>query len=175
MAHSEAKRRQRAWVLTGIAVGMLGFAFLNIPLFRVFCSHIGLSTPTNQKVAIEPVSPQSRKVDVSFTGIAAAGLMVTLQPQDPLETVHVGARAENHYTFTNLTGHPIRFRAIHDIYPGDAAEHIAMIQCFCFTDQTLQPHETKTLPVIYQINSGLSSEVSRASIIYTLEPLAPAQ
>ncbi|HXR97921.1 MAG TPA: cytochrome c oxidase assembly protein [Terriglobales bacterium] len=165
-------RSRRGLILALIALGMLGFAFINVPLFRVFCAHYGLFVPADQKLAAStgPVDA-TRNINVMFSGIAAKGLSVTLQPSDSLQEVHLDQRRENKFTFTNNSDQPQRFRAIHDIYPADAATHLALIQCFCFSDQTLQPHETKTLPVIYQLNQGLEPEVARVSLMYTLEPL----
>lgn len=175
MSEVQKRIKRRGWILTGMAFGMLAFAFINIPLFRVYCSDLGLSVPADQKVVSSNAAPDpGRRVDISFTGVAAAGLFVTLNPKDPLQTVAIGQRTENQYTFVNKTDKTVRFRAIHDIYPGAAAEHMALIQCFCFSDHTLAPHETLTLPVIYRITPGLSQDVQRASVIYTLEPLAPA-
>lgn len=170
------ERRKRRGLLLGLLVaGMLGFAFLNVPLFRVFCAHFGLYVPADEQLAATtgPVD-MHHTINVVFTGISAKGLPVTLQPNASLQTVHVDQRSQNTFTFTNNSDQTVRFRAIHDIFPADAATHMALIQCFCFNDQTMGPHETKTLPVIYQMNQGLNPLVERVSLMYTLEPLAPA-
>jgi len=169
------RRKRRGLKLALLGVGMLGFAFLNVPLFRVFCAHFGLYVPADQKLAAStgPVDT-SRNINVVFTGITATGLPVTLTPADSLQTVHLDQRSQNKFTFTNNSDQTVRFRAIHDIFPASAATHLALIQCFCFADQTMAPHTTKTLPVIYQMNQGLDPLVARVSVMYTLEPLAPA-
>src|SRR6185437_5390992 len=107
-------------------------------------------------------------------GLAAKGLDVTLQPDASLQSVHLDQKSQNVFTFTNNSDQTVHFRAIHDIFPADAATHMALIQCFCFSDQTMKPHETKSLPVIYQMNDGLNPLIERVSVMYTLEPLAPA-
>jgi cytochrome c oxidase assembly protein subunit 11 len=167
------RRKRHGWKLVLIALGMVAFAFINVPLFRVFCAHYGLYVPPDEKLAAStgPVNLH-RDVNVSFSAITPPGLAVTLQPADMLQSVHLDQRSQNNFTFTNTSDHTVRFRAIHDIYPADAATHLALIQCFCFSDQTMKPHETKTLPVIYQINQGLDPRVKRVSVMYTLEPLA---
>lgn len=169
------KRRRRGLKLGILGVAMLGFAFLNVPLFRVFCAHLGLYVPPDQKLAATQSAVDGhRNINIMFTGLSAKGLNVTLTPSDSMQTVHLQQRSEDKFTFTNNTDHAVRFRAIHDIYPADAATHMALIQCFCFSDQTMAAHETKTLPVIYQMNAGLNPLVARVSVMYTLEPLAPA-
>jgi cytochrome c oxidase assembly protein subunit 11 len=169
------RRRRWGWKLALIVAGMVGFAFINVPLFRVFCTHLGIYVPQDEKLAasVGPVDA-SRDIHVSFSGVIATGLHVGFQPDQPLQTAHIGQRMENKFTFTNDSNQTVRFRAIHDIFPAQAATHLALIQCFCFSDQTMAPHTSKTLPVIYQLNTGLDPLVARVSLMYTLEPLAPA-
>jgi cytochrome c oxidase assembly protein subunit 11 len=168
------RRRRWGWKLALIVAGMVGFAFINVPLFRVFCTHFGIYVPADQKLAASTApADTSRSINISFSGVIADGLHVGFQPDQSLQTVHIGERFENKFTFTNNSNQTVHFRAIHDIYPYQAATHLALIQCFCFSDQTMAPHTTKTLPVIYQINTGLDPLVARVSLMYTLEPLAP--
>ncbi|MGH9414591.1 MAG: cytochrome c oxidase assembly protein [Terriglobales bacterium] len=161
------------WRLSIIAVAMVGFAFLQVPLFRVFCTHLGIYVPQDEKVAASTGPATGRQVTVSFSGVQADGMDIVFHPQNTMQTVHIGQRAENHFVFVNNTNHTVYFRAIHDIYPYQAATHLALIQCFCFTNQVMKPHTKKSLPVIYQVNRGLDSLVKRVSIMYTLESIAP--
>lgn len=169
------RRRRWGWKLALIVLGMVAFAFINVPLFRVFCTHLGIYVPADQKLSAStgPVDT-SRNINISFSGVIAEGLHVQFQPDQSLQTTHIGQRMENKFTFTNDSNQTVRFRAIHDIFPAQAATHLALIQCFCFSDQTMAPHTSKTLPVIYQINTGLDPLVARVSLMYTLEPLAPS-
>ncbi|MGH9487512.1 MAG: cytochrome c oxidase assembly protein [Terriglobales bacterium] len=154
---------------------MVGFAFLQVPLFRDFCTHFGIYVPADERLAAStgPVSP--RTVTVSFSGVQAKGMDIYFQPQQTMQYVHVGQRAEDHFVFVNNSNKTVYFRAIHDIYPYQAATHLSIIQCFCFSNQTMKPHTKKSLPVIYQVNRGLDPLVSRVSIMYTLEPLTAGQ
>lgn len=156
------------WFLLPIIPLMFGFAFLNIPLFRVFCEHEGISFDSNN-AAVAGVRSQ-REVTVLFTGEVVTGLPLVFSPGNSMQTARVGRREENFYTVYNPTNHPIEFHAIHAIVPQTASEHVAIMQCFCFTDHTLRPHQREKLPVIYQINPGMRSEVGELSWNYTLFP-----
>ncbi|HWG38375.1 MAG TPA: cytochrome c oxidase assembly protein [Terriglobales bacterium] len=170
-----AEQRKKRGLKFGLLVaGMVGFAFLNVPLFRMFCAHYGLFVPADQKLEAKAGPQSARSINIVFTGLAAKGLDVTLQPDASLQSVHLDQKSQNVFTFTNNSDQTVHFRAIHDIFPADAATHMALIQCFCFSDQTMKPHETKSLPVIYQMNDGLNPLIERVSVMYTLEPLAPA-
>ncbi|MGH9533643.1 MAG: cytochrome c oxidase assembly protein [Terriglobales bacterium] len=156
------------WFLLPIIPLMFGFAFLNIPLFKAFCEHEGIGLDPNH-AAVAGVHSQ-RQVTVLFTGVVSAGLPVVFAPGHSMQAVRVGQREENFYTFYNPTNHVVKFRAIHAIVPESASERVAIMQCFCFTDQTLQAHQHRTLPVIYQVNPGLRAGVSEINWNYTLFP-----
>lgn len=162
------RRSRLLWFLLPIIPLMFGFAFLNIPLFKVFCEHEGIGLDPNHAAVANVKS--SREVDVLFTGEVTTGLPVVFSPKSSIETAQVGKRMENFYTFYNPTDHVLKFHAIHAIVPQSASEHVAIMQCFCFTDQTLQPHQHRTLPVIYEVNPGMNKDVSEISWNYTLFP-----
>ncbi len=164
------RRRRLALGLVAFAIFMFGFAYINIPLFRTFCNHYGIGiAPVN--AASTAVVNSKRKVTIIFSGEVGSGLSLEFHPRHAIETVPIGQREENFYTFVNASNQAIQFRAIHALYPYTAAENVAIIRCFCFSQQTLGPHKSRTLPVIYQINPGLKKDVSRISWLYTLFPV----
>lgn len=161
-------RGRMAWLLLAIVPVMFAFAFANIPLFRVWCEHYGIAVaPVNRADA---AAVDGRTLSMMFTGEVSTALPIQFEPKDSLQRVKVGERVENAYTFFNPTDQPIRFRAIHAIYPEAAAKKLALMQCFCFSDQELAPHQTKTLPVIYEVNPGLPGTVTEVTLNYTLFP-----
>ncbi len=171
-----AGRTSRRWKLAlglvGIAVFMFAFAYINIPLFRSFCEHYGISVaPVNAASTVK--TSGKRTVKVMFSAEVGSGLQLEFHPRKDIETVPLGKREENAYTFVNPTNQTIKFRAIHALYPTSAAENVAIMQCFCFSQQTLKPHQSRTLPVIYQVNPGLKPDVRRISWLYTLFPVKP--
>ena len=156
------------WLLVAIVPVMFAFAFANIPLFRVWCEHYGISVaPVHQAAA---VTAEGRSVGMMFTGIVSSALPIQFEPKNAYQQVKVGERVKNAFTFFNPTDHAIRFRAIHAIYPESAAKRLALMQCFCFSDQEIAPHQTKTLPVIYELNPGLPGSVTEVTLNYTLFP-----
>lgn len=167
-AQKPMRHTKLLWFLLPILPLMFGFAFLNIPLFRVFCEHEGIGLDPNH-AAVAGVK-SSREVTVLFTGEVVSGLPLVFSPGHSIQNVQVGKRMENFYTVYNPTDHPIKFHAIHAIVPETASEHVAIMQCFCFTDHTLQAHQRETLPVIYQINPGMRKNLGELSWNYTLFP-----
>src|SRR3546814_20864781 len=50
---------------------------------------------------------------------------------------------------TNDADHPITGTATCNVTPAQAGKYFTKIECFCFTEQTLAPHETARMPVIF--------------------------
>jgi cytochrome c oxidase assembly protein subunit 11 len=51
------------------------------------------------------------------------------------------------------------------------------IQCFCFTEQTLQPHERVRMPVVFYVDPGFAkdpdaNDISEITLSYTFYPVA---
>ena len=166
------RRSRRGWLigLGAFALFMVAFAFINIPLFKTFCEHFGIAiAPVNAAVAAP--AGVTRQVTIMFTGEVGSGLRMAFHPAHAEEKARIGQRMENHYTFINDTGHTIQFRAIHSLYPFSADQNVAIMKCFCFSQQSLGPHQSRTLPVVYQINPGLKKSVHSISWNYTLFPI----
>lgn len=162
------RRGRMLWLLLGLIPLMFAFAFANIPLFRVWCEHYGINVAPRNAAATS--AEHGRSVGMMFTGVVSSALPIQFEPQSSFQQVKVGTRVRNAYTFFNPTDQVIKFRAIHAIYPEAAAKKLALMQCFCFTDQELKPHQTVMLPVIYQMNPGLPANVTEVTLNYTLFP-----
>lgn len=167
-AQREQKKRNRKlaiFLLSPVAVAMFLFAFLQVPLFQMFCQKIG--------IAISPLSAvaeggDGREVKVLYTGVAAGKLPVYFKAKHSIQKVKVGERFQNEYRFVNMSDDTIHFRPVHSILPEDAAKKFTMTKCFCFDDQTMLPREEKVFPVISILSAELDAKVEQVTLHYTL-------
>lgn len=166
--------RKLGWIM----VGMVAFAAINVPLFRLVCLHTGLFggayTGSDAALAAEHDQPTGREVAVRFLGTVNGGIPLAFGPKVPAMLVTVGKTYKILYDFTNLTDHPEEIQAVHDIAPADAASSFTKFQCFCFTQQTLAPHEHKEMPVVFRIEPSLPKGDNSLTLSYTLFDLHPA-
>jgi cytochrome c oxidase assembly protein subunit 11 len=170
--------------LAALVVVMFGFAYANVPLFKMFCERFGIGNTGKAAVRGGPGGPgggpeqissatgsiQNRDVQVKFMGVAATGLPVKFGPSVPLIHVVPGRPVHLEYTFTNQSDDSVFFRAVHSIAPMRAAREFQLIQCFCFEDQSLGPRETRVLPVYFALSPRTPADVNEVQLSYTLFP-----
>ena len=58
-------------------------------------------------------------------------------------------------------------QAIPSYAPKQATAHFNKLECFCFTEHTLAPGETKRWPVVFVIDPKLPKDVSTIPLSYT--------
>ena len=67
---------------------------------------------------------------------------------------------------------PVTAQAVPSYGPPHAAEYFNKIECFCFTQQTLAPGETRRMPVTFVVDPRLPKDVSSIALSYTFFEVA---
>ena len=84
----------------------------------------------------------------------------------PGETLHTL------YKVKNLSDKPITAKARHlDEPKKPASEHLEIVQCFCFIQQTLAPGEEKELPLVFRVYGNVPSDVKEFRVNYEFYPI----
>ena len=71
------------------------------------------------------------------------------------------------YEFRNTQSRTMTAQAIPSYAPGVAQSHFTKVECFCFTQHTLAPGESKTWPVIFYVDDKLPKDVKTITLSYT--------
>lgn len=71
------------------------------------------------------------------------------------------------YELENFTNHPLVGRAVPSYAPLAVAAHFKKIDCFCFREQRLAPHETVRLPVLFVLDRGVAPDMQVVTLSYT--------
>ena len=158
-------------VLLALGIGMFAFGYANVPLFKMFCSAVGINVSTPQDIERsqqETTLDKTRELKVLFTTTVNDNLPILFESDKSRSTVYLGATDEVQYSFVNLSNDTLYFRPVHSVYPAEANKKYNMIKCFCFQDMTLLPHEEQTHPLIYSFHNDLDGKVTRVTMHYTL-------
>jgi len=155
-----------------VAVAMFGFGYALVPLYYRVCEALGINALG--EVAAQPRNSQvdvTRKVTIEFDA-NAHGLAFRFHPLVNHIDVHPGELATVEYEVRNDQAVAVTAQAVPSYGPAIAANYFKKIECFCFTQQTLGPGESRRMPVVFVVDPKLPKDVSSIAISYTFFEVA---
>jgi cytochrome c oxidase assembly protein subunit 11 len=165
------QRNNKRVALIGLAVvaGMVGLAYASVPLYQLFCQITGYGGTT--QVADAPKGIIAREMAVSFDVNVANDLPWTVKAA-PMITDKIGTVETVNYIATNNSDKPVSGMATFNVSPEKAGMYFNKIECFCFTQQTLQPGETVEMPIVFFVDPELAdnrelSTIKEITLSYT--------
>lgn len=167
-----ARNRQMMGKLVVIAIGMLGFGFALVPLYRQICEAIGISQTRVVAVANTQVDT-SRTLSVELLA-TSAGLPWRFEAIDRVVTLHPGELKTVRYRVVNTLDRPVTAHARMSTAPEIANKYIEKRECFCFSDQTLAAGESREMPVTFRVSADAPASLNTLSLSYTFFEKAPS-
>ena len=160
------RNRMMSTKLVVIAIGMFGFGFALVPLYKKICEVTGI----NNVIAAD-VLPGNSQIDtsrwVTVELDANSRLPWTFRPTQTRVKVHPGELAQVEYEITNETERAVKGQAVPSYAPQAAGRYFKKLECFCFTQQVLQPGETRRLPVVFVVGDELPEGLDTITLSYT--------
>jgi cytochrome c oxidase assembly protein subunit 11 len=161
--------------LLAIVVGMLLLTAASVPLYRLFCQETGYGG-TTQEARRAPGKILDRLITVEFNADTDPNLPWTFAPGDVAQVVRVGEQTLTHYVATNNSDTPVTGRAVYNVVPFKAGQYFVKIECFCFKEQTLAPHQRANMPVSFYIDPAIAgdpemADVKTITLSYTFFPV----
>ena len=160
-----------------VAVGMVGLAYASVPVYRLFCQMTGFAG-TTQRAVRAPAQTQilDRIITVRFDANVGPGLSWDFQAVTPTIDVRIGENALGIYRVRNRSDKPVTGTATFNVTPDQAGGFFNKIQCFCFTEQRLEPGETVEMPVSFFIDPAIvqdqdGAEIHNITLSYTFYPV----
>jgi cytochrome c oxidase assembly protein subunit 11 len=180
-------RRMLGKLLVMVLV-MFGFGYALVPMYRTICTALGINVLTvssdraaswsgSEGVANTQVDP-TRTVTVIFD--ANAHGQWSFKPETRSVKVHPGQITTVMYDFRNNLNRKVNVQAIPSYAPIEASAHFTKLECFCFTQHTLAPGESKRWPVVFVVDPKLPRDISTITLSYTFfevgvsTPMPPA-
>ena len=167
-----AQNRKLFARLAVVALAMFGFGYALVPLYYRVCEALGHNALG--EVAAQPRNSQvdvTRKVTIEFDA-NAHGLAFRFRPLVNHIDVHPGELATVEYEVRNDQPVAVTAQAVPSYGPAIAAEYFKKIECFCFTQQTFAPGESRRMPVVFVVDPKLPKDVSSIAISYTFFEVA---
>jgi cytochrome c oxidase assembly protein subunit 11 len=158
-----ARNIRVAVIAAGVAAGMVGASYAAVPLYRLFCQVTGFGG-TTQRADAAPAQATSHKVSVRFDANTSGNLAWAFHPVQTAMTVKVGEQNMAYYKATNISDQPVTGTAVFNVTPVQAGAYFNKIQCFCFTEQTLQPGESIEMPVSFFVDPDMLEDADAAGI-----------
>lgn len=151
-------KNARVAVFAGIAaVAMVGAAFAAVPLYSLFCQVTGYGG-TTQIALGEAGQVLDREVTVLFDANTGRGIPWQFEPVQRSITLHVGESGLAYYRATNTSDRRITGVAAYNVAPYKVASYFSKIECFCFTEQTLDPGQTMDMPVLFFVDPLIAED-----------------
>ena len=171
--HPQATENRRLRLRLGVvAIAMFGFGYALVPFYDAICAALGVNEFIKADAA--PANTQvdtSRSVTIELDA-NAHDLPWHFRPLVRHLTVHPGELATVEYEIANVRSEPVTAQAVPSYGPTRAGEHFRKMECFCFTQQTLAPGETRRFPVVFVVDPKLPRDVNTITLSYTFFEVA---
>lgn len=176
----QRKRQQRSNRTVALAcvsffVCMVGAAYASVPLYRIFCQVTGYGG-TTQRVEQYSDTVLDQTIKVRFDANTANGLPWDFKPVEREVTIRIGETKLVQYEAKNLFSAPSYGRASFNVSPGRAGAYFNKVECFCFTDTTLEPGADMEMPVVFFVDPEIVNDpdlkdVKTITLSYTFFPI----
>ena len=155
MRAGRANRRVAVACVSAVAV-MVGMAYAAVPLYNLFCRVTGYAGTTQVAVNSEGIRIIDREVKVRFDANIEKGFGWEFAPVQRDVALKLGETREIAYRARNLTDKPLTGTATFNVTPQSAGAYFNKIECFCFTETTLQPGEELIMPVVFFVDPDMA-------------------
>jgi len=157
-----------------VVVGMVGASYAAVPLYYMFCRATGYGgTPNRANAALGAIG--DRIVTVRFDTNVDPALPWSFVPESRSVKVNVGEDRLVYFRAVNRSDKAIVGHAAFNVAPDTVARYFTKIQCFCFTEQRLEPGESVEMPVSFFVAPAILADrendnVNEITLSYTFYP-----
>jgi len=155
--------RRKAIPLVAVGLGMAGLAWASVPLYDLFCRVTGFGG-TTQVAADGSGRVLERMVTVRFDASTARGMAWEFRPVRPAMRIRIGETALAFFEAHNPTDRVIAGTASYNVSPFSVGGYFTKIDCFCFTEQVLQPGQRVMMPVTFYVDPAMVDDAETAGV-----------
>mmetsp|Transcript_187 Transcript_187/g.322 ORF Transcript_187/g.322 Transcript_187/m.322 type:complete len:232 (-) Transcript_187:604-1299(-) len=163
---------------TAVAIGTLGMSYAAVPLYRVFCRMTGFGGTVKTsfgngergdpgfltKTTMTEIQADKREITIRFNADVTADMPWRFTPSQMHVKVLPGETALAFYDAENRTDEEIIGISSYNVAPAKAGIYFNKIQCFCFEEQRLKPHERVEMPVFFFLDPEFGSDPKMSDV-----------
>jgi cytochrome c oxidase assembly protein subunit 11 len=146
---------------------MFGFGFAMVPFYKALCEITGLNNMLKADEVSNTQVDASRTLTMQFDTNLRNDLPWTFTPVEKSVSFHPGELVHVTFEVRNNSDRAITGQAVPSWGPQVTGRHLKKLECFCFTQQTLQPHEVRRMAVVFVVEKTLPEEVTFVTMSYT--------
>ncbi|WP_417257926.1 cytochrome c oxidase assembly protein [Celeribacter sp.] len=168
---SAANPKKTALILVGVVVMMGGLAWASVPFYSWFCKVTGFGGETAVADAGSDVI-LDETIKIRFDASIDRGFPWEFRPVEREMELRIGETGLAFYEAINTSDRPVAGTATYNVAPFEAGGFFTKIDCFCFTEQILQPGERVLMPVTFYVDPEITTDrdakfVHRITLSYT--------
>jgi len=149
----QGKNRTLVQLVT-VVVTMGALSFAAVPFYSWFCQVTGYGgTPQRAEVAPDTILDQT--VRIRFDASVDQNMPWSFKPVVRTMDIRIGETGLAFYEAHNPTDRVIAGTASFNVFPDTAGGYFTKIDCFCFSEQILQPGETVQMPVSFFVDPAI--------------------
>ncbi len=167
-------QKTAGWLALMVAV-MVSLSFVAVPFYSWFCKTTGYGGTTSVAKAA-PAKALGQMITIRFDGSLEAGMPWTFKPEQREMRLHIGETGLAFFEATNPTDRTVAGQASYNVTPDAAGGYFTKIECFCFTEQVLKPHEVAHMPVTFYVDPAIVNDpegklVQEITLSYTFHEI----
>lgn len=140
--------------LVAVVLTMGSLSFAAVPFYSWFCRVTGYGG-TPQRADAAPGDVLDQTVRIRFDASIDQNMPWSFKPVVRTMDIRIGETGLAFYEAHNPTDRVIAGTASFNVFPDTAGGYFTKIDCFCFSEQVLQPGETVQMPVSFFVDPAI--------------------
>jgi cytochrome c oxidase assembly protein subunit 11 len=160
---NERPPRKKAIPLVAVGLGMGAMAWAAVPLYDAFCRVTGFGGTT--QVATQGADRVlDQTVTMRFDASTVRGMPWEFSPVQTTMQIRLGETGLAFFEAYNPTDRVVAGTASYNVSPFSMGGYFTKIDCFCFTEQVLQPGERVMMPVTFYVDPEMIEDAETATV-----------
>lgn len=150
----------------GVVVLMGSLAWAAVPFYDWFCRVTGFGgAPGVAAAESDRISDET--ITIRFDASLERDMPWDFRPEVREIEIRLGETGLAFYEAHNPTDRPVAGSASYNVTPYSAGGYFVKIDCFCFTEQILQPGERVMMPVTFYVDPDIATD-REAKFVHTI-------